>query len=149
MGARERRKGAVFEREVASLAREHGFVDSARGGHRQVQLADKEASDVVEVGPLWIECKRHETIALNKWMAQALAGALFARKVPIVVSRQTRRPALGGPLGRWCAAPFDWLLELVAALIGLLECHDEALVPLDEIEARVARARRALRGIYG
>lgn len=149
MGARERRKGAVFEREVAGVARQHGFLESARGGHRQVQEADKDASDVVEVGPLWIECKRVETVTLHKWMGQALRDALRARKVPIVASRQTRRPALGGPLGRWAACPFDWLLELVGAFIGLLECHDDGIVPLEEIELRVLRARKALRGIYG
>jgi hypothetical protein len=71
-GARSRRKGAVGERELAALFREHGY-DCRRG---QQFKGSPDSPDVTGHGlPIHAECKRTERLNLYDAIAQAVRDA--------------------------------------------------------------------------
>lgn len=69
MGARSRRKGAGWERELASRWRDAGLYPNARRGLNQVRSA-RETCDV-EGTPFWVECKCGKRPNLIAAMVQA------------------------------------------------------------------------------
>lgn len=89
MGGRSKRKGAVGERELASVLREHGY-----DAHRGVQYhGGPDSPDVVGLPGLHIECKRTERFDLYGALAQAQADA--GERIPVVMHRRN--------LHRWTA----------------------------------------------
>ncbi|MBK8909082.1 MAG: hypothetical protein IPM60_14675 [Rhodospirillales bacterium] len=89
MSARERNKGAAFEREVCRLLSEHfgepvcRCLDQSRDGGADIHVRG------------WsIEAKRRARVAgLYDWLAQAGDGAADF-ETPVVVLRADRKPAL-------------------------------------------------------
>lgn len=75
MGAKSRRKGAQFEREVAALAREHGFGDAIRAAPLQAAGYADRFADVIGAGRLRIECKRRARGSLAEGRAHVEAEA--------------------------------------------------------------------------
>lgn len=104
MGAASRRKGATYEREIANAFRAAG-IPARRGGHRQSQAED-DASDVVLAGPLHIEAKRCERLAVPAWLRQAVRDCAPGR-VPAVVFRRSREKS-------WAIVPLEYLIALHA-----------------------------------
>jgi hypothetical protein len=85
MGAMSRRKGASWERDVATTFRERGAA-SAKRGLGQARCA-RECADV-EGLPWWVECKvgaRLNVVAALRQAREASDG-----RVPIVVAKLDR-----------------------------------------------------------
>ena len=77
MGASQRRKGATFEREVATLMGAKRNIGQARDG-----------GDDITVGRFRVECKRRQTVGpMAKWMAQCVAACDREGDIPVVVAR--------------------------------------------------------------
>lgn len=103
-GAMARRKGAVAEREIVQILRDHGF-QSRRTASMQAQIGAPEADVTFNVEGFHLEVKRQETVAIDKWCAQA-AIAAKPTDTPCVIWRKSRQP--------WrVALPLDDFLELV------------------------------------
>ncbi len=85
MGAMSRRKGAKWERDVATTFRERG-ASSAKRGLGQARDG-REVADV-EGLPWWLECK--VGARLNVVAALAQARAATDGRVPIVVAKLDR-----------------------------------------------------------
>tara|TARA_B100000809_G_scaffold236178_1_gene255014 strand:- start:42 stop:365 length:324 start_codon:yes stop_codon:yes gene_type:complete len=81
MGAKERRKGATYELEIA-----HKF-GTERVGSRGKE--DHIHSDV-EHESFYIQCKRRASIASYKWWTKTSEFAKTVGKIPIVVMREDR-----------------------------------------------------------
>lgn len=103
-GSHSRRKGAVAEREVVTLAQEAGFPSARR--HAPLQAAtggSDEAADVACVGRLWLEVKRR-----GKGSMYSLAVAATRERpgfIPVMAYREDR--------GEWLAVlPLTELLKL-------------------------------------
>ena len=88
MGKSQQTKGKSGEREVVKIIESFGFM--ARRG----QVWNGEPDIVCPVLPIHWEVKRHETLSINQWFAQAeeYASHLIGKKFPIVVYRQSRHP---------------------------------------------------------
>lgn len=122
MGASQRTKGAVAERELCKmLSDELGItikrnVDQARAG----------GADCLELPGFAIECKRREMLSRPAWWKQAVDQGQQVGAEPIVWYRQSRKP--------WRA--------LITDMYGYKDVsQDEAL---DYIRDKLAR----LYGIY-
>lgn len=99
MTAMERRKGAAGEREVVAIFRDAG-IEARR--EREGRIG---ADLVLDVPGYHVSVKRHETLRLPLWIAEAEAAG---DGVPIVAFRRSRMP--------WYAAvPLDVLASLLAA----------------------------------
>lgn len=85
MAINSKQKGAVGEREVAKILREHGY-----DAHRTAQYCGNtgEAADVVGLPGFHIECKRAERMELYKWYAQSVRDSSGSEDIPIVVHRK-------------------------------------------------------------
>lgn len=88
MGRSQQVKGKSGEREVVKIIESYGFM--ARRG----QVWNMEPDIVCPVLPIHWEVKRHETLSVNQWFAQAedYASHLMVKKYPVVVYRQSRHP---------------------------------------------------------
>jgi hypothetical protein len=101
MSASERRKGADAEREVARLARSHGFAGAARNLD---QVRDGGA-DILGIAGVCLEVKRTELAHPWNWWAQVTAAA-SPTEIPVVAFRRSSSP--------WLAiVPLDELLALL------------------------------------
>jgi Holliday junction resolvase len=85
----QRVKGAVGEREVAGILRDHGF-NGRRTAPLQTNKANPEA-DVAGIPGHHLEIKRQERISIEAWCQQAEADAPEGVK-PVVVFRRSRQP---------------------------------------------------------
>jgi len=85
MGAMSRRKGASWERDVATTMRARGAVNAKRG-LGQARCA-RECADV-EGTPWWIECKRGARLNVVAALAQARDAS--DGRVPIVIAKLDR-----------------------------------------------------------
>lgn len=72
MPINSKRKGAAFERKLASIFREHGY-DARRTAQYCGNTGD--ASDVVGLPFIHIEAKAQEKMYLYDWMEQAINDA--------------------------------------------------------------------------
>ena len=72
MSKAQREKGKAGERELAALFREYGF-NARRTSQYCGQTGD--ASDVIGLPGIHVECKRCETTKIHEWMAQAKRDA--------------------------------------------------------------------------
>ena len=79
-----KRKGAVGEREVAKILRDHGF-DARRTAQFCGNTGD--AADVIGLDGFHIEVKRAETTKIWDWIAQAERDHK-AGMIPLVVFRK-------------------------------------------------------------
>ena len=100
MGKLSRNKGASFERFVADQFRAEGF-ELAKRGLGQARSAS-EVPDVQGVPGYWIECKHQRHVRIPAAYEQAskartvafLSDEANGESVPVVVSRDNRRPEL-------------------------------------------------------
>lgn len=85
MSKAQREKGKAGERELAALFRECGF-----NARRTSQYCGRtgDASDVVGLPGIHVECKRCETTKIHEWMAQARRDA--KEGIPAVFHRRSR-----------------------------------------------------------
>lgn len=84
-----RAKGAGFEREIAALLRDAGWLNARRAQQFCGAAGD---ADVIG-GPegFHLECKRCETFRGVEWLAQAQAEARPG-EIPVVLWRRSRQP---------------------------------------------------------
>ena len=87
MGKSQRDKGKAGERELAALFRTHGFTDARRTSQFCGQSGD--ASDVIGLPGIHVECKRCETTKIHEWMEQAKRDAKEGL-IPAVFHRRSR-----------------------------------------------------------
>jgi len=110
LSAKERRKGAAGELEVAKILQAHGF--DARRTPNSGGLAWR--GDIAGVPGYCIEVKRQETLRVPEWLRQAYAAA-GSGEVPVVVFRRSwSGTGADGLLHRWHAIiPLDELARLL------------------------------------
>lgn len=90
MSRAQRDRGARFEREVVSMAKDAGFTDAARtsdGRHQRTR------GDVAGVPGVSVECKRTEAFSIRAAWKQATDQA-SDMDLPVVVTRWDGGPAL-------------------------------------------------------
>lgn len=78
-------KGARYEREIAGILRDHGY-DSRRTA--QYCGNTGEASDVVGLPGIHIECKHQEKLQIYDWMGQAKRDSANSNNIPAVFFRK-------------------------------------------------------------
>ena len=83
-------KGKRFEREVAADLREYGY-DTRRTNQYCGNTGD--ASDVVGLPGIHIECKHQEQLRIYDWMAQAVRDSK-GKKLPTVFFRKNNAETL-------------------------------------------------------
>jgi hypothetical protein len=98
MGASQRRKGAIAERELAAL-----LADALGVTVKRKLGAARDGGDDIQVGRYRIEAKNHARLAIPEWLRQAEASCTELGDVPIVAFRR--------PGGRWyvVTALDDWM----------------------------------------
>lgn len=96
MGASQRTKGAVFERDIA-----HAFAEFLGIEVKRNIGQARDGGDDITLGPLAIECKRRKTMTtIYGWLKQAERAVaqldLFrnAPRMPVVVARADAEPAV-------------------------------------------------------
>ena len=96
-----KQKGARFEREIASKLRDYGY-DNAR---RTAQFCGNtgDASDVVGLDGIHIECKHCEKIQIYDWMAQAIHDSEKSGNLPAVFFRKNNAETMV------CMKLDDWI----------------------------------------
>ena len=92
MPINSKQKGARYEREIASKLRDLGY-DNAR---RTAQFCGNtgDASDVVGLNGIHIECKHCEQFRIYDWMAQAIHDSAKSGNLPAVFSRKNNADTL-------------------------------------------------------
>lgn len=101
MTLNSKKKGARFERELATLFREHGY-ECRRG--QQYCGANGDA-DVVGLHGIWIEAKHQEQMRLYEWMEQAKRDSAGTGNLPAVFHKKNRAEIL-------VSMPFDDWMEM-------------------------------------
>lgn len=90
MGKTSQKKGAVGERELAAILRDHGYA-CARGG----SLTFGEVPDITGLPGVHIEVKRVERLNVPEAMIQAVRDSeRFRDGVPTLFHRRNRQPWL-------------------------------------------------------
>ena len=85
-----RRKGAVYEREIAQYLREHGYTEARRG---QQFRGGADSPDVMGLKGFHIEAKRTERFDLYGALEQSKRDAAES-ETPIVVHRKNGKPSV-------------------------------------------------------
>lgn len=85
MSINSKNKGARFERTIASKLKEYGYE-----ARRTQQYCGNtgEASDVVGLPGIHIECKHQERMQLYDWMDQAKRDSKGTDKIPTVIHKK-------------------------------------------------------------
>tara|TARA_R100001594_G_scaffold140281_1_gene185318 strand:+ start:220 stop:585 length:366 start_codon:yes stop_codon:yes gene_type:complete len=86
MSGSERRKGAEYEREVASRIRSILGIEAIRSAPLQAGKADA-APDVQTIRGLWVEAKRRRRIAVSTWLDKARSECPQG-DVPVIIMRE-------------------------------------------------------------
>ena len=86
MGKAQREKGKRGEREVAAIARNHGFDGTHRG---QQYRGGGDSPDVIGIPGIHPEVKRVERLDLHAALAQS-AGDAAEGEIPVVIHRRSR-----------------------------------------------------------
>lgn len=148
MSARQRRKGAAWEREIALYLRSQGL--EAKRGIGQARSAS-EVPDV-DLPGWWVEAKRHARTNPKAALAQAVADAEEhgGGRVPVAICRDNGTPLEGATvtlrLADWVALVRDRRsLDRVAAAASAAT-RQELEVPLLDA-TRDARAELAAEGV--
>lgn len=84
-------KGKRFERTIANILKDYGF-EARRTNQFCGNTGD--ASDVVGLPGIHIECKAQEQMRLYDWMAQAIHDAEKSQKLPAVFHKKNRADIL-------------------------------------------------------
>lgn len=102
MAVNSKQKGARFERQLASMFREHGYE-----ARRTAQYCGNtgDASDVVGLPGIHIEAKHQERMQLYDWMDQAKRDAVGTGNVPVVFHKKNNAEVL-------VTMQFDSFMEL-------------------------------------
>jgi hypothetical protein len=111
MGASQRNKGAAGEREWCDILRAHGFAAQRALGQARDGGGD------VPMPPMLYEVKRYHSIAVRKWLDQAVNSVVQYKgcKIPAVAMREDGRK--------------DWMVLLRAEdFLKLLEPRLEDLL---------------------
>ena len=87
-----KQKGARFERQIANLLKEYGHCNARRTAQYCGNTGD--ASDVVGLPGIHIECKHQEKMMLYDWMAQAIRDSKGTPDMPIVVHKKNNADIL-------------------------------------------------------
>lgn len=105
MSINSRAKGAVGEREIANILKEHGY-NTRRG----VQFCGANGdADVVGLPHIHIECKRVERLIIEKAMEQSRSDAR-ENEIPVVMHRKNRQPWLVTmDLNMWLEMYKEWV----------------------------------------
>ena len=100
MGKMSRDKGKRYEREIASKLRDYGY-----DARRTAQYCGKtgDASDVVGLPGIHIECKHCEQFRIYDWMAQAINDSGKSGNKPAVFFRKNNAETLV------CMRLDDWM----------------------------------------
>lgn len=85
-------KGARFERQIANLLKEYGYCEARRTAQYCGNTGD--ASDVVGLPGMHIECKHQEKMMLYDWMAQAIRDSKGMPDMPIVIHKKNNADIL-------------------------------------------------------
>lgn len=91
MPINSKQKGARFERQLASILREHGY-DCRRTAQYCGNTGD--ASDVVGLNGIHIEAKHQERMMLYDWMEQAIRDASKSDNKPTVFHKKNNADIL-------------------------------------------------------
>lgn len=91
MSLDSREKGKRYEREIANWLKEHGY-DARRTAQYCGNTGD--ASDVVGLPGIHIECKHVERANLHAWVDQAIRDSEGTGNLPCVFWKQNRMPQL-------------------------------------------------------
>lgn len=91
-GKGARLKGANFERYLANYIKEHTPLEAARG-LAQTRGGGAEVSDV-SVNYIHIEAKRHKRNNIKAAMVQAINDSTANDKMPVVITKDDRKPIL-------------------------------------------------------
>ena len=91
MGKASREKGKRYEREIANWLKDQGF-DARRTAQYCGNTGD--ASDVVGLPGIHIECKAVEQARLHDWIRQAEHDSEGTGNVPAIFWKQSRMPQL-------------------------------------------------------
>jgi hypothetical protein len=81
LGASQRNKGAVYEREIVQILRGAGYLDAARN----LEQTRSGGGDIL-VGKFLFECKRRARLSFYEWHDQAKRAAGNTH-IPVVVTR--------------------------------------------------------------
>lgn len=84
----QRDKGMRGERELFALLSDELGI----GLRRNLQQTRDAGGDNYDVAGWCIECKRHESLAVNQWWQQAVWQAKESGRKPILFYRQSRQP---------------------------------------------------------
>lgn len=87
-----KQKGARFERQIANMLREYGYDDARRTAQYCGNTGD--ASDVVGLPGVHIECKHQERMMLYDWMDQAIRDSRNTPNFPVVVHKKNNADIL-------------------------------------------------------
>lgn len=93
-------KGSRYEREIASKLREYGY-DARRTAQYCGNTGD--ASDVVGLNGIHIECKFSQQFRIYDWMAQAINDSAKSGNLPAVFFRRNNSETLV------CMRLDDWI----------------------------------------
>lgn len=102
MGSKERRKGAVGEREVANLFRAAGIPCERTPNSGGLHIV----GDITGVDGFHLECKRQERLSIPAWCRQAEDDCPEG-SVPVVIYRSSNQP--------WrVIVPLEWFIGVQA-----------------------------------
>lgn len=91
MSVNSKEKGKRYEREIANWLKEQGF-DARRTAQYCGNTGD--ASDVVGLPGVHIECKHVEKANLHAWVEQAIRDSGGTGNIPVIFWKQNRMPQL-------------------------------------------------------
>lgn len=86
MAVNSKRKGADFERKLASIFRDYGYEDARRSA--QYCGNTGQAADVVNLPGIHVEAKACEQMRLYDWMAQAKRDSAGTGRLPAVFHKK-------------------------------------------------------------
>lgn len=110
-----KKKGARFEREIASRLKSYGFTDARRTAQYCGNTGD--ASDVVGLPGIHIECKNSQHFRIYEYMAQAIRDSSKTENKPAVFFRKNNAETLV------CMRLDDWM-ELYKGWLNSYETKD-------------------------
>jgi hypothetical protein len=89
MGAMQRRKGAVAERELVQRLHTLGFPEARRTAQMQSQRGATE-DDVLWLPELYVECRRRETLNIPAWCREV--DEKSGDRVGVLAFRRSNEP---------------------------------------------------------
>ena len=94
-------KGSRFERKIANKLKEYGYIDARRTAQYCGNTGD--ASDVVGLPGIHIECKHCEQFRIYDWMKQAIRDSSETDNKPTIFFKRNNAEVLV------CMRLNDWM----------------------------------------